>query len=188
MIPDPLPPQGQACLPVPDKLKFFVDNKICMSEQPKKKTKLTPAEIKKFQLLLMEKRNILLGNVSSMETDALHEQRSELSNTPIHMADLGTDSFEQEFTLELMDSERKLISEIDDALKRVENGTYGICEVGGEPIPKQRLYAIPWARCCIHCANLLEKGLLKKEESSNKYNFASGIDDEITDLDDETDS
>jgi DnaK suppressor protein len=149
-----------------------------MIEKQKKREKLTPAEIRKFKALLMEKRNTLLGNVSSMENDALREQRSDLSNTPIHMADLGSDSFEQEFTLELMDSERKLISEIDDALKRVENGTYGICEVGGEMIPKERLNAIPWARCCINCANLIEKGLIKKDDFFNKYNYATGIDDE----------
>jgi len=156
-----------------------------MIEKQKKRRKLTPAEIRKFQALLMEKRNNLLGNVSSMEDDALREQRSDLSNTPIHMADLGSDSFEQEFTLELMDSERKLISEIDDALKRIENGTYGICEIGGEMIPKQRLNAIPWARCCINCASLIEKGLIKKEDFFNKYTYASGIDDpEDTDIDD----
>jgi DnaK suppressor protein len=153
-----------------------------MIKEQKKRVKLTPAEIRKFQAMLMDKRNNLLGNVTDMENDALHEQRSDLSNIPIHMADLGTDSFEQEFTLELMDSERKLIAEIDDALKRVENGTYGICEVGGEPIPKQRLNAIPWARCCINCASLLEKGLLKRQDSSNKYYYVNGIDD----LDDET--
>jgi len=154
-----------------------------MIEKQKKRRKLTPAEIRKFQALLMEKRNNLLGNVSSMEDDALREQRSDLSNTPIHMADLGSDSFEQEFTLELMDSERKLISEIDEALKRIENGTYGICEIGGEMIPKQRLNAIPWARCCINCASLIEKGLIKKEDFFNKYTYASGIDDGDTDTD-----
>ena len=156
-----------------------------MSKQRKKKEKLTPAEIKKFRAMLIEKRNNLLGNVSSMENDALLDQRSNLSSTPIHMADLGTDSFEQEFTLGLMDSERKLISEIDEALKRVDNGTYGICEVGGEPIPKQRLNAIPWARCCINCANLLEKGLIKKEDFFNKYNYAGGMDDEEKNSDDD---
>jgi DnaK suppressor protein len=156
-----------------------------MTEHQKKKEKLKSAEIKKFRALLMEKRNNLLGNVSSMENDALYEQRSDLSNTPIHMADLGTDSFEQEFTLELMDSERKLISEIDDALKRIENSTFGICEIGGEMIAKQRLNAIPWARCCIKCAGLLEQGLIKKEEFINKYNYSNGFGDEDQNSDEE---
>ena len=164
---------------------FVLDNEIYMGKRKKKKEKLTKAEIKKFQAMLIEKLNNLLGNVSSMENDALHDQKSNLSSTPIHMADLGTDSFEQEFTLELLDSERKIIAEIDEALKRVDIGTYGICEVGGEPIPKQRLNAIPWARCCINCANLLEKGLIKKEDIFNKYNYASGIDDEDKNSDDD---
>jgi RNA polymerase-binding protein DksA len=156
-----------------------------MGKQPEKKSKLTPDEIEVFKTMLLEKRNKLLGTISYMENDVLRVERSDLSSMPVHMADLGTDSFEQEFTLELMDSERKLIVEINDALIRIENGTYGICEINGEPIPKQRLEAIPWARCCIACASLLEKGLIKKEEYFNKYNFASGIDDESNaDLDD----
>lgn len=156
-----------------------------MKKQPEKKSKLTPDEIEAFKTMLLEKRNKLLGTVSYMENDALKVERSDLSSMPVHMADLGTDSFEQEFTLELMDSERKLIVEINDALSRIENGTYGICEINGEPITKQRLEAIPWARCCIACASLLEKGLIKKEEYFNKYNFASGVDDESnSELDD----
>jgi DnaK suppressor protein len=94
------------------------------------------------------------------------------------MADMGTDNYEQSFSLELMDSERKVITEIDYALNRIEEGTYGICEIGGEPIPRQRLEAIPWAKFCVNCANLLEKGVMKKEDLFNKYDYASGIDDE----------
>lgn len=133
--------------------------------------KLTQSEIRKFKALLLEKRNELLGNVSYMEKDALHEDRSDLSSMPIHMADLGTDSYEQEFTLDLMDSERKIITDIDQALDRIENGTYGICRVGGEMIPKPRLEAIPWARCCVACANLLEKKIPQKNNSSGEYTF-----------------
>jgi len=139
---------------------------------------LTQRELQKFKELLLAKRNESLDSVSTMEVETLRRERSDLSSRPIHMADLGTDSYEQEFTLELMDSERKLIAEIDDALNRIEDGTYGICEVGGEPIPKQRLEAIPWARYCVACASHLEKGNLKKEDIFNKYGYAPGIDDE----------
>ena len=144
----------------------------------KKDGKLTQSQLKKFKALLLEKRNELLGNVSYMEKDALHEDRSDLSSMPIHMADLGTDSYEQEFTLELMDSERKLIAEIDQALDRIEEGTFGICQVNGEPIPKPRLEAIPWARCCVACANLLEKKLTRRNGDSNKYTFPGDGDDD----------
>jgi len=147
-------------------------------KEAKQQSRLTQEEIEKLKGMLMEKRSELLGNVVYMENDALREERSNLSNTPIHMADLGTDSYEQEFTLELMDSERKLIAEIDDALDRIENGNYGICELGSEPIPRQRLEALPWARCCIECASLLEKGILRRQDFFNKYDYAPGIDDE----------
>ncbi len=142
-----------------------------MKQGRKNDGKLTQSEIKKFKALLLEKRNELLGNVSYMEKDALYEDRSDLSSMPIHMADLGTDSYEQEFTLELMDSERKIIAEIDQALDRIEEGTYGICQVHGEPIPKPRLEAIPWARCCVSCASLLEKRLPRREGNLDKYAF-----------------
>ena len=131
--------------------------------------KLTPAEIKKFKAMLLKKLTEILGNGTSMETEALRRDRSDLSNMPIHMADLGTDNYEIENILGLMDSERKMLLEIYDALKRIEDGTYGICESRGEQIPKQRLKAIPWARYCVACATLLEKGLLTKKKNEEYY-------------------
>ena len=130
---------------------------------------LKPAELKKFQSMLMAKLNNILGNVTSMESEALRRDRSDLSNMPIHMADLGTDNYEIENILGLMDSERKILLEITDALRRIEDGTYGICESRGEQIPAQRLNAIPWARYCVACATLMEKGLLAKKKHE-EYN------------------
>ncbi|MBN2181643.1 MAG: TraR/DksA C4-type zinc finger protein [Sedimentisphaerales bacterium] len=149
-----------------------------MSKGQKDNKSLTKNDIEMFRALLLDKRNELLGNFSYMEKDALREDRSDLSNMPIHMADLGTDSYEQEFTLGLMDSERKLIAEIDEALERIEQGTYGKCQVNGEPIPKPRLEAIPWARYCVACASLMEKRGNKNEDSSNKYTFPNDAEDE----------
>jgi DnaK suppressor protein len=146
-----------------------VNAKITMQ---KKRTKnnnhLTPADIKNFKAMLLTKREEILSNVTSMEYEALKRERSDLSNMPIHMADLGTDNFDQEFTLGLMDSERKLIAEIDDALDRIEEGTYGICEGSGKPIPEDRLKAIPWAKYCVEYANMLEKGLVEKYFDANQ--------------------
>ncbi|MHC4844478.1 MAG: TraR/DksA family transcriptional regulator [Planctomycetota bacterium] len=109
-------------------------------------SKLTPTEIVEFKALLLTKRNEILGNVLSMEEESLRRQRSDLSNMPIHMADAGSDNYEIENTLGLMDSERKLLREIDEALDRIEEGTYGTCEGSGKLIPKARLEAIPWAK------------------------------------------
>jgi RNA polymerase-binding protein DksA len=80
------------------------------------------------------------------------------------MADLGTDNYEQEFALGLMDSERKLLREIDNALVRIEKKTYGICEGTGKQIPKARLEAQPWARYCVEYARKLEQGLVVEHE------------------------
>jgi len=143
------------------------------------KNKLTPAEKKKFKATLLEKLNEILGNVTVMESEALHRDRSDLSNMPIHMADLGTDSYEIDNIIGLVDSERKILIEVNDALSRIEDGTYGICEGRGEPIPKQRLKAIPWTRYCVACATLLEKGLLAKKKNHDFYGaFPDDADDD----------
>ena len=125
-----------------------------------KETPLTVADIEHFKKLLLEKRGEILANVNEMEDETLKKSRGDaagdLSSMPIHMADIGSDNYEQEFTLGLMDSERKLLKEIDDALQRVEQGTYGICEGTGRQIQKARLEAQPWARYCVEYARKLE--------------------------------
>ena len=128
------------------------------------KSGLSPAEIEKFKADLWAKRNEILDNVTAMEIEALRRDRSDLSNMPTHMADFGSDNYEIDNIIGIMDSERKILIEIDLALNRIDNNTYGICENNGEQIPKSRLEAIPWARYCVTCANLAEKGLISKEE------------------------
>jgi len=140
-----------------------------MGKKDTNKNKLSRAEVNEFKVMLLEKRNELLGNVNSMESETLRRDRSDLSNMPIHMADLGTDNYEIENIIGLMDSERKILLEIDAALGRIEDGTYGICEGGSEQIPKQRLAAIPWARYCVNCATSLEKGLLARKKKDDNY-------------------
>ncbi len=133
-----------------------------------KKNGLTPADIEILKKMLLQKRREILRNVSEFQDEALKQSRvdasGDLSSMPIHMADLGTDNYEQEFALGLMDSERKLLKEIDDALQRIDQGTYGICEGTGRPILKARLKAQPWARYCVDYARLLEHGAPKEPE------------------------
>jgi len=148
-----------------------------MAEKRTNKSELTPADIKKFKALLLAKRNEILGNVICMEDETLRKSRSDLSSMPIHMADVGTDNYEMENTLEIVNSERKLIAEIDDALRRIEDGTYGICQGSNEPIPTERLKAIPWTRYCVAYASLLEKGLVAREESFDESNYDDKSDD-----------
>lgn len=137
------------------------------------KTYLTNEELAHFKQILMEKLHQLIGDVDSIESEALRKNRADatgdLSSMPIHMADMGSDTFEQDFTLGLMSSERKIVAEILAALKRIQDGTYGICEGTGRPIPKARLEASPWARYCVEYATRLEKGQLTKQEESLRW-------------------
>jgi DnaK suppressor protein len=126
--------------------------------------RLRAADLEHFKEMLLQKRKELFQNVFEIEGETLKKSRldasGDLSSMPIHMADLGTDNYEQEFALDLMDSERKLLTEIDEALQRIEDGTYGICQGTGEPIPKARLEAQPWARYCVEYARKIEQGLV----------------------------
>jgi DnaK suppressor protein len=135
-------------------------------EERTPKTRLSSADLQHYRELLLQKRREILGNVSEIEGEALRKSRldasGDLSSMPIHMADLGTDNFEQEFSLELMDGERKLLVEIDDALNRITAGTYGICEGTGKPITKARLEAQPWARYSVEYAKMVEQGRVKE--------------------------
>ncbi len=145
-----------------------VSRKQVSSTRTKKKRGLTAADREHFKQILLQKRRQILRNVNEFEDEALKKSRldasGDLSSMPIHMADIGTDNYEQEFALGLMDSERKLLREIDDALGRIEKKSYGICEGTGKPIPKARLEAKPWARHNVEHARMLEQGLVVEEE------------------------
>ena len=115
-------------------------------------------ELEHFRDLLLAKRREILGDMSSMEREALRSSGgTNLSTLPIHMADMGTDNYEQEFTLGLVETERKLLREINNALAKIQNGTYGLCEGTAKPINKARLEVQPWARFSIEYAKQMEK-------------------------------
>jgi RNA polymerase-binding protein DksA len=131
-----------------------------------KKSPLSKAELKEFRQMLLAKRQSLLGDMTRMEAEALRTNRQEgtgdLSKVPTHDADVGTDNFEQEFTLGLLESERTLLAEINEALERIDKGTYGICLGTSLAIGKSRLKARPWAKYCIEYARMIEKGLVRQ--------------------------
>jgi len=133
---------------------------------------LTAAELDHYKALLIEKRKEILHNVVEIEDETLRKSRldasGDLSSMPIHMADLGTDNYQQEFSLGLMDSERRLITEIDDALQRIENGTYGMCEGTGQPISKARLEAQPWARYSVEYARIVEQQQQEQQQQQQQ--------------------
>ncbi|MEE8451901.1 MAG: TraR/DksA family transcriptional regulator [Thermoguttaceae bacterium] len=122
--------------------------------------KKADAKVYKEQLLTLRAR--LRGDVDQMADATLKKSRSEangdLSSMPIHMADIGSDNFEQEFTLSLMESEEGTLSLIETSLERIEEGSYGQCEECGVKIPKTRLNAVPYASMCVKCASRMEQG------------------------------
>lgn len=132
---------------------------------------------KKFRQLLIDKRTEIIGDVGRMKNDSIHADRGNTSRSPSHMADIGSDTYERENTLGLMESEMRLLIEVENALERLDNGTFGVCEGNGEFIPKARLKAIPWTKYCVSCANQMEKYSIRVNPVRKKYYFASGIDD-----------
>ena len=130
--------------------------------------------------MLLEKRRELVGDVDHMHDEAMRNgSTGEISNMPIHMADIGTDNYEQEFMLGLIESERKMLRDIDRALAKIKDGTYGVCEGTGEPIERARLEARPEARYCIEYARKIEQGMVPRPtEDTFLLNAVRGEDDE----------
>jgi RNA polymerase-binding protein DksA len=137
-----------------------------MARKRKNDAPLTPEEIEQFKQLLLQKRREILGNVVSMENDTLRKENTDLSHMPLHMGDMGSDTFEVENSLNLVDSERKMLAEIDQALGRIEAGNFGLCLGCGKPIGRARLTAIPWTKYTIEFASQLEQGLVEDPENS----------------------
>lgn len=121
------------------------------------------AELKVYKERLLALRARLRGDVTQLADAALKKSRldgggGEMSTMPIHMADLGSDNYEQEFTLGLMETEEGTLESIEWALERIEDGTYGTCEECQCKIPKARLNAIPQSSLCVKCASRMERG------------------------------
>ncbi|MGL6194062.1 MAG: TraR/DksA family transcriptional regulator [Thermoguttaceae bacterium] len=122
---------------------------------------LSETDITGFKNKLLDLRARLRGDVSTMAEVALNHNRvdgsGELSSIPVHLADVGSDNYDQEFTLALMESESGMLANVDEALKRIDDETYGDCEDCGKAIPKARLNAIPYASKCVKCASESEQ-------------------------------
>jgi len=111
------------------------------------------AEWAKFYERLLELRDQLMRQMNGLAK----ESAQEMAGYSLHMADSGTDNFDRDFALILLSSDQDAIYEIEEALKRIEKNTYGICELTGKPIPRTRLEAIPWTRFTVQAQAQLEK-------------------------------
>jgi len=121
---------------------------------------LTDQEIQNYRNVLAAMLTGLSSRVTEMADKALHSNSGELSRVPIHLADAGTDNFEQEFSLSLAEAGSQSLPLIEAAIKRIAEGTFGICEECGVNIPRARLNAVPFAHLCVKCAS---------EQEQNRY-------------------
>lgn len=119
-------------------------------------------DLERFREILLRKRAELAGDVKNIEGEALQGNSGSLSHMPQHMAEQGTESFDQALNLDIAAVDRNLIREIDDALARIENGTYGLCEMTRKPISRERLEELPWTRFSIEAARELERRTLTR--------------------------
>lgn len=122
---------------------------------------MKPAEINRCQKQLFALRDRLVHDVSELKEEAMRgaggEASGSLSNVPLHLADLGTDASEKEIDFNLVGNEEQILDEINAALERVDQGTFGRCEQCGQEIAAERLRVMPYCRYCVSCAQKKER-------------------------------
>ncbi len=113
------------------------------------------AELAQYKTILLDLRKKLVDNVNSMEDEALgksgQDASGDLSNVPIHMADVGTDNYDRDLTIGLIQNGEEELRAIDEALERIGNKTFGSCVECEKKISKARLTALPYVKNCIEC-------------------------------------
>jgi DnaK suppressor protein len=121
---------------------------------------MTRKEMEAYRGKLVALRNRLRSDTSAVADEALRmtggEASGNLSNVPVHPADLGTDNFEQELALGLLENQQQLLEQTRAALARIDDGTYGRCQECGRDIPAARLQALPYTPYCVPCAQRLQ--------------------------------
>lgn len=120
-----------------------------------KKSKYSKKELARIRKsLINEKADILEGLVQLKEDSlkkSVKDASGDISGYTFHMADMATDLYDREFILSLAEGEREMLYNLDDAIKRIDSGKYGLCDMCGDMIGKQRIKAMPQAKCCIKC-------------------------------------
>jgi RNA polymerase-binding transcription factor DksA len=134
--------------------------------------------------ILLNLRDRLLDDIEFYASDNLKRTRRDasrdLSAYSFHMADAGTDNFDREFALSMVSNEQEALYEINDAIKRIENSTYGICEMSGKPIPRARLDVIPWTRYTVECQTEVEKNNHRRPRDNAPLSAFDNTEEEST--------
>ena len=163
--PAPKPAAKAAVAPVakPAAAKLPV-RKVAREEEeaPIIKSNLPKKDLEFHRGLLLRLRDRIVDEISFLANDSLNRSQAgnsgDLSSHSFHMADQGTDNFDREFAANLLSSEQDVLYEIDEALRRIDQGTYGICEMSGKPIEKERLKFLPFARYSVAVQSEMERG------------------------------
>jgi len=128
------------------------------NSKPAKPPKFSASFLEKQKTKLAELRDHILDQMQGVAQDSLREPASGGGSAfGMHQADAGSDAYEKDFALSLLSQEQDALYEIEEALKRIEAGTYGVCEMSGQPIPVNRLEAIPFARFTVDCQSRFEQ-------------------------------
>lgn len=125
------------------------------------KSPLSAKQLRDFRLQLLDLRTQIVGDVNAQFERRGENGSGEQSSMPVHMADLGSDNWEHEFNLGLLANEQERLREIDEALRRIDQKTFGICLATHKPIGLARLQAKPWAKYCIEYARAREEGRMR---------------------------
>lgn len=123
--------------------------------------KYSKKELAEFRKLIFKRKEEIIDGIKHISEDTLKKSQKEaagdISGYTYHMADVASDTYDREFSLGLASSEREELYELDDAFKKLEDGTFGICEECKSAIAKNRLKAIPYARLCVKCKEKRER-------------------------------
>lgn len=123
--------------------------------------KFNRKELADFKKIILKRKDEILDDIKHISEETLKKTQKDssgdISGYTYHMADVATDNYDREFSLGLASNDRKFLYELDDAMKKVEDGTFGICEECKSLISKTRLRAVPYARLCVKCQEKKEK-------------------------------
>lgn len=176
-----LPTQFFQAASVADILGFNPNSSKAITAYEQEESKI-PQKFKPYYRLLVDLRSNLQQEINLHSQDALNrsgkDETTENSSYSQHMADAGTDTFDRDFALSILSNEQDALFEIDEAIQRMIQGTYGICEITGKPIPKERLLAVPFTRCSIEGQKELERNKFRTQRSNSVGVFSEVFDDE----------
>jgi RNA polymerase-binding transcription factor DksA len=171
----------------------IVGRKVSFIEMEKKSgikaKKLSKSFLTKQEAKLLELREHIVNQMHGVAQDSLRQKSDSAGSAfGMHQADAGSDAYEKDFALSLLSQEQDALYEVEQAIKRIETGKYGICEMSGEQIPSTRLEAIPYARFTASCQEQMEKEMKSRGRWDSSAQFVNASDNYFEESDNSSDS